>query len=643
MFLLPVLLSPFSVAAENLMNYIYIESNEGNSSGGHVALQFDNDIFHYQYNASGMIRLEKQDADNFEYNYRFAANRSLHTSQIDVSKETHSLLRDYFNFQHQTQQQQFTLLDDINKDRLLLESFLSAKLIQVNHALRLPAAGLFYSDNGFTESQNTVRNIHSRRLSPTVIALNNEIKQTYGKDFLAQRAAKIISQIKSLQPTQWQESIMTVSESQYPPMVYSLANQYKDLMTAKLAVQMIEQGLGLRSDAYIAPSGQVFQLTTGQIAALRLYRKQLNAGLIELVNSDRPDWGFAVLVNAARLITVDQSIKRGELVLIDTFESQTERTEKVDLAEYAVQLQKHLQDIRTSLLSAKSLLTQDRVFTEINYSFLEMLANRYTELSKAATDKQIIRLYGANLVPTKSIRLPLLVVPDLSITTIKRNIQQLGVYQQRYQAKLKNLYAYHLITRNCVTELFSSINKAVLQQAENSGNTKSLLQRKSRQRLGGYIDSILEKSIPVTSHYAVRKHYKIVKQALLPSFRLMRLNESYVKENDLLVYLRENNTLSSSVYKTNPDDSFFVFFTDNELLLRPLYGAVNTLAGLGQGMLGLFTWPYDEGVMLRSGGSGILMSLPELLFINMRKGSFKYLPYSHLSIAEQSLNNHIVK
>jgi hypothetical protein len=590
-----------------------------------------------------MIRLEKQDADNFEYNYRFAANRSLHTSQIDVSKETYTLLRDYFNFQHQTQLQQFKLLDDINKDRLLLKSFLPDKSTQPNHALRLQGAGVFYNDADFTMNQKSVRSNQSRYLSPTIITLNNEIKKTYGKDFLAQRAAKIISQIKSLQPTQWQESITTVSESQYPPMVYSFANRYTDLITAKLAVQVIEQGLALQTDAYIAPAGQMFQLTTQEVAALRLYRKRLNAGLIKLVNSDRPDWGAAVLINSARLIAVDQSIKQGQLVFIDTFESQTDITEKIDLAEYAVQLQTHLKDTRTSLLNAKSLLTQQQVFTEINYSALEMLANRYTELSKATAGEQAIRFYGANLVPTKSIRLPLLVVPELSIAIIQRSIQQLGVYQQRYQATLKSLYAYHLINRNCVTELFASINRAVLQQIKNSGNANSSLQSESRQRLGGYIDATLANFIPVTSHHAVRNHYKIVKQASLPSYRLMKLNESYARENDVLVYLRENNTLSSRVYKTNPDDSFFVFFTDNELLFRPLYGAVNTLAGLGQGMLGLFTWPYDEGAMLSSGGNGILMSLPELLFINMRKGSFKYLPYSHLSIAEKRLNNHIVK
>ena len=544
-------------------------------------------------------------------------------------------MRDYFNVQHQTQQQQFKILDDLSKDQVLLQSFL---LNKQNNALRLEGVGLFYNEADFSMNQHTDRSVQARYLSPTVIALNNEIKKIYGRDFLSQRAAKLIPQIKSLHPTQWQEYLQTVSEDHYPPMVYSFANRYSDLITAMLTIQVIENGLALRSDAYIVASDQVFKLTDKELTALGLYRNQLKEGLIQLVNSNRPDWGYAVLVNTARLIAVDMSIKQGQLIFIDTHESRAEFNEEIGLAKYAVQIQRHLKDTHTSLLNTKSLLTQNKAFTEMNYSLLEMQANRYIELSKAISGKQAIRFYGANLVPTKSITLPLPVVPDLPKATIKRAIQQLSVFQEQHQTALKKSYAYNLITRNCVTELFRLIDRAFIQQAEDSTNTMPLLKEESNQRLGGYVDTTRVNFIPVTSHYAVRNNYKINKQMLLPSFRLMKLNESYAKENDLLVYLRENNTVTSTLYKRNPDDSFFIFFTDNELLLRPVYGAVNTLAGLGQSLLGLFTWTYDSGEMLSSGASGVLMSLPELLFVNMRKGSFRYLPYSHLSAAELTLS-----
>ena len=639
--LLLAIFSPFPVFAINSINYIYVESSEGNSSGGHAALQFDNDIFHYQYSDPGIIHLEKQNTEHFEFDYRFAANRSLHTSQIDVTEDTYVLLKDYFSFQYQTQQQQFGLLDDLDKDRILLESFLPIKSGQADHPLRLKGAGLFYNESDFSFNQITNQSIHSRNPSVTTLTLHDEIIKTYGKDFLGQRTAKIISQIKSLQPTQWQKPIVNISEQNNPPFVYSFANRYMDLTTAMLAIQVIEQGLSLVSDAYIKPPGQLFKLSELEIAALHVYRNQLSKSLIKLVNSNRPDWGVAVLVNTARLIAVDKSIKQGKLIFVNTFDSQATDTDEVGLDKYAGQLQRHISDTQISFLKYKSLLTQNKPFTEINYSQLEMLANRHTELKKAATGKKTIRLYSASLIPGKSIALPLLVTPELPIATIKLELQQLSIYQQQYLAALKKHYAYNLITRNCVTELFSSIDNALLQETKDKASSE--LKGGSNQRLGGYVDTSMTNFIPVTSHYAVRNNYNVIKQMSFPSFRLMKLNEFYSEENDLLVYLRENNTLSSTIYNHNPDDSFFIFFTDNELLLRPLFGAINTIAGLGQSMLGLFTWPFDSGTMLSSGSSGVLMSIPELLFVNMRKGSFKYLPYSHLSSAEVNLNNNNIE
>ena len=40
-------LSPPAYAAH--FNYLYIEASEGNSSGGHTAIQFDDEIYHYQH------------------------------------------------------------------------------------------------------------------------------------------------------------------------------------------------------------------------------------------------------------------------------------------------------------------------------------------------------------------------------------------------------------------------------------------------------------------------------------------------------------------------------------------------------------------------------------------------------------------
>jgi hypothetical protein len=96
----------------------------------------------------------------------------------------------------------------------------------------------------------------------------------------------------------------------------------------------------------------------------------------------------------------------------------------------------------------------------------------------------------------------------------------------------------------------------------------------------------------------------------------------YERENPVWVFLRESNTLTSTLYRRAPDDSAFLFFTDDAIPARPVLGALNLVAGLGVAAAGLAMLPVDHGNMLMAGLKGALFSLPELAFFNIRKGSF---------------------
>ena len=49
-----------------------------------------------------------------------------------------------------------------------------------------------------------------------------------------------------------------------------------------------------------------------------------------------------------------------------------------------------------------------------------------------------------------------------------------------------------------------------------------------------------------------------------------------------------------------------------------------------QGMPGFMSWPFDKGNNETSGVTGLFASLPELFFLKIRKGSYKYLSYNQL-------------
>jgi hypothetical protein len=168
-----------------------------------------------------------------------------------------------------------------------------------------------------------------------------------------------------------------------------------------------------------------------------------------------------------------------------------------------------------------------------------------------------------------------------------------------------------------VTELFQTIESAVARVTAPGAPIEPELAR----RLGGRVDGSLA-FIPFVSSAAVEADLAVTETNELPSYRHDRLAQLVAARGRWRTWLREGNTLTSTIYRRNPDDSFFVFFTDDTIALRPVLGAANLLAAVGGSIAGAVTLPLDHGERLRAGLRGALFSLPELAFVNIRKGSF---------------------
>jgi hypothetical protein len=299
-------------------------------------------------------------------------------------------------------------------------------------------------------------------------------------------------------------------------------------------------------------------------------------------------------------------------------------------------MQTQINDALANLMQTRKALLNSGGLTETNYSQLEMSANRYFELLKGRQNKAI-RFIGEKALPTKSISLPDGLVPDLTRQYLISALKELDTYENHFLQELTDHYRYDLITRNCVTELFRTIDQALLPLNKGDLDPKKQAERvrnESTKRLGGEISASYN-FIPFMSFQSVQEHYKVTASAVLNSYRGQQLEKLYARNNGFTISLRESNTFSSTLYSYNPDDAFFVFFTDDNLALRPIFGLFNTAAGIGQSVFGFLSWPFDAGKNLESGATGVLMSLPELLFFNMRKGSYKYLSYQQFVNNEQ--------
>lgn len=643
--LIALFLCPVPVPAASF-EYLYVEASEGNSSGGHSAIQFGEEIYHYQHHDSGLIRLLRQDKQEFHFLYRFLQNRRIHLSHIEVSEETFNILRDYFKLQFLAQEQQFKQLDDLQKNRVLLRRLLHKQsaddaFLDTNFSaiLRLNSVGLFFAGQELA-SPNRGRDIRivksvQSRSSYLMKSLQKKIEQTYGKDYLLHRREQITTHIKALMPGHWPSSMKPIlSEDNFPPAISSFADSYEDFLTGLAAIKVLVEQQPLRADAFFVSPESV---TTEEKEVLERLRDQLTLSLIKSVNSGRPDWGYAVLVNIARLVAIDLSLQLGRWVFIDDFAMDSEWVSADQFARHAEHMQAQINDAKTNLIQTRKALLNSGDRTETGYSQLEMAANRYFELLKGRQNKAI-RFTGEKALPTKSIGLPDGLVPELPLQQLITTFNELDNYESHFLQELAEHYRYDLITRNCVTELFRTIEQALLPRIKadfDPSKQAGLVSNESYKRLGGEISAAYN-FIPFLSFQSVQEHYKVTTSAILNSYRGQQLEKLYARSNVLTVSLRESNMFSSSLYTYNPDDAFFVFFTDDNLVLRPIFGLFNTAAGIGQSVIGLISWPFDAGKNIESGATGVLMSLPELLFFNMRKGSYKYLSYHQFVTDEQA-------
>jgi hypothetical protein len=597
---------PLSAASAASFNFLYIEASEGNSSGGHAAIQFDDDIYHYQHIDSGLIRLFRQPKDEFHFLYRYLQNRPMHVARIEVGDDTFNRLRDRFKSQFLVQERQFKLLDDLHKERIFIRHLLHAGSDETS-VLRLKGVGLFYNETPESTPQ-----------SPTVQSLQQKIEQRYGPDFLSRRRDSVEAQIKALAPSRWPE--LDSIDDNVAPAIYSFTERYSDLATALFALKALSDAQPLRAGVLVQMHQPSLKISDAESRVLQDLRNSLEASLIKAVDSNRPDWGYAVLVNLARYLAVDASLQSGYWAFIDDFADDSEKLVPNQYLEHRTQLRELIGDAEAALNQARQSAASRRSLSEAEYSRIEMAANRYLELLNSEQGREF-RFNGEKSLPSKSIKFPDGPVPELTPAQLSGAQSKADELENRLIAALQQSYRYDLLGRNCVTELFRTIDKAWLQ----SGDDPDASTKESEQRLGGHIDAAYN-FIPFVAYQSVLDRYRATESRDLDSYRRLEL----AKLTGPVAALAESNVISSRLYQYNPDDSLFVFFTDANVPLRPLFGAVNTGAGISQSLYGLFSWPWDAGKNLKSGATGILMSLPELAFFNMRKGSYKYLSFKRL-------------
>ena len=630
------LVSARPAAAAPAFDYLYVEANEGGSSGGHVAVRLDDAVYHFQHYAPGLIRLQRDDARRFLDSYGRLQNRTIHASRIAVSDDTAALLRDHFNRLFLVQEQQFDGLAALDDEVRLLRA-LRERARGGNAALRLRGAGFFFDvietvsphPASSEEAQSAPGGVSSRE---AVEPLRARIVEAYGPDAVEQRAEELFAELLALVPDGRDSTGVRLAETSLPDRAPAFSERYRDLVLGMLALRVLATAPPLQPSAVHRTEDPALRLGAGELAALAAFSDQLTRDLAPLMRSPRPDWGFALLVGMARLAALHETARTGSLVLLDSFPPEHDVVDHADLAAHGDVLGGLLTEARDELRSARAALLASSPVDEASFADLEAAGNRFLELWNAAYGGGNLRLARGPLVPSREATVTDLVSAPMTPAELDTAVDRALRRRDEYGAQLEHLYGYQLIRKNCVSEIFRQIN-AALEPARGSESSPPALAREgpiraaSRARLGGYIEPGQSMSfIPFVSATAVRTAYHVAQSRDLPSYRSRSLEEMYGRENKVVVFLRESNTVTSSIYHHNSHDSYFVFFTDDTVATRPIFGTVNFLAGVGAGAAGLALLPFDRGLTFVRGLRGALFSLPELAFFNIRKGTFEYLP-----------------
>lgn len=576
------------------LEYLYINASEGNASGGHIALRFASDTFHFQHYDGGIIRLVKQNNASFDYQYRYLENRTFYQASIELNDLHYQQLLQHFNLRFLQQKQQNSLLKELG----LNIAFLS-KHYQ-HPALQIKGAGLF--------AQSTALGVAEAQ---TIKSIQEQINLHYGNIFLDTQIRQLKKQINTFKITPWPQHSVQITQNTFLSIPYSSASRYIDAVSKLVLLEFIKNGTSLNTQSYFSPAHAHFKLSPQETEQLSVLQTSLRLNLLNLLVSQRPDWGSAGLILYARILSLTHSIRSGKLVFLDSFATNNQVILPLEVDSYKDLFSAQKNRVLAKIFQQKKRLFASRLaVSEAQYSRFEMLSNYYYERERSLNSHSAMRISGEKLLPEKSTPLPHQYLPKIDPRHAKKELSRLDVVKKQLTHQIQSVYGYHLLTRNCVTEIFSTLTSAEI----NSEQIKHI------QNL---IDHTQSAFIPFASFDGIAAHFPAM---TVPSFRQQQLHQMYQQENAMNVYLREFNTLSATSYKFNDKDAPFLFFTDDTIWLRPLFGSGNILTAAGVGLYGSFTFPVDSGKTLKNGMMGILMSLPELFFFNIRKGSYKYLP-----------------
>ncbi len=566
------------------MELVQIEANEGSSSGGHLALRFGDEVYHFQHHDPGILRLRRDTWERFRHQYGDLDNRALTRHRIAGEPRRIAALRDDFASLLFTQRKQLDSLRDAEDDAALL-SRLEPGARDI--AAPIAAAGFFA----------TAPHLAAAEPAPECSALaglRRRAAKRHGGDFVAETKRAALARARALgEPS----ASSAIADRRDYPHGAGLHRQLSDAWSEIVAFTILERAPCL-SEGVVIEAGAT---TPADRARLAERAGAIESQLLELLASPRPDRGYPLLVGMARLLALEASASGRELLVLDAFpDDDGEHTLTIRRANVRAAL---VGRSRAELDAARSAFL-DGDYDEAELSDLEAAATRFAALRDNGDNR--LRAYRGNLTPTRSATWTDLPVPPFSTADLDARRGSARQHADGLAAQIRALWDYDLIERNCATELFRQI-------------------RAEAPELADEIAPDWLEFLPAHAGRAAARSFRVTDVERMPS-----LHERWLADRPGGGALAESMTWTSRLYRdwSSDDDSIFLFFARDPAPLRPIFGIANLATGIGATIAGLPLAPFDRGKLVTAGARGAVFSVPELFWINIRKGSFAYVDFT---------------
>lgn len=584
--------------ARDSVEFLYIDANVGGSSGGHVAVKLGETVYHFQ-NDEGYTRLTRENWWRFRFIYNDVDNRNIHIARVPVRATDAERIRDRLSLLYLVQNRHVAFLHALRDDERLLQS------LQTGLPAQLPGIGFFQQRPRASSSYGEFRALVERRQGP---------------HFMARERQRLTRRLAALRYAPVAIGDAGLSPDHYPAYPQTFSEQTQDLYARWFALSVMALGWPLREEVLIDAG----RLDNGDPAGrervwLSQYRESVREAILHLLSAPYPGSGQALLLSLARHEALSLSLASGKLLVLDVLAHPVSSPRQALAEQEREPLQRLARQLGESIPPLRQTVFSLPEPDEAAFHRLEIAASERREAERGLAFRRSINLsttegppegLGYTLLPPRH---------DAPTAWVSARVSA-ETRADEFMEKMQSAYAYQLITRNCVTELARAVNSSFAEHDE-------------ARALGGHLEpGAAQGFVPFRFLELVRRHYRVTGTETLPSLRNRQLARLRREGEGWAVPLRESNTLTSTVYQPRAGDSAFLMFTEHGFWTRPLFGALNLGYGLGAAAAGVVTAPADAGELLREGLNGMLFSLPELAFWNIRKGSFSEL---NLSWAER--------